>query len=282
MPDSRIPIRLRFLAGGAGSVLMALAVGAATDRAMVMADLAPQLRFAVTSLEMVALLVLPLMWSLEGWVIQPLEALEVLRDQEKRQASDHPALTSRDLPQEMAEMIGHHTQMLVDLETSNATLKAEIARRTAALEVLVDAGDALTAHANSERVVDQLLPLIARLSKGNAAYMVTMQRGRWTVRIRPPGPVPPENQEDLENRVRRLLGHGERLHVEWTEPSDPNGTTVQHLRVLARQALPTGNGNGGPGAVGLLSTAPASLSSAPEDVRRVLATIAAWYQRLNG
>jgi hypothetical protein len=278
MKASRAPIRWRFFAAGAGAILTAILLGGAIDRTLVLNEVAPQIRFAASAGVMLVLLVVPLMLSLERWVIRPLEALEGLHDTKRKH--DRSPLSERDLPQEMAEVIGHHTEMLSSLHDANERLQAEVKRRTEALEVIVSAADALSRMHPGSPPAEVLLPHVAQLDVGCAAALVHRADGRWVATVLPPGPIDSEEMEKVEDRIGRLLGQGQRLRIDWLPPIVPGGEPVQNLRVLVRQPLDPDASPPSPAALVLLSARPSSGSPAGDDLRRVVSTLGTWVARV--
>lgn len=278
MPVSRAPIRWRFFATGAGAVVVALLAGGLIDRALTLAEVAPQLRFATSTVAVIALLVGPLLYSLEGWVIQPLEALEHLHDKEAR--ADRHALRRHELPKEVADVIRRHTELLYELEASNRVLQTRVMRRTEALEVIVSAADILTRSEPGLDLTRALLPLIARLDVGSAAAIVQREDDRWVLVVQPPGPVHAEDRASLEARMLHLISREETMRVVWLPPTEAGAEPVRRLRLLARQPLDPEQDPEHPAALVLFTVRPAGISPVAEDLRRVLSTLGGWMAHL--
>lgn len=282
MAKSRGSMRWRFLAAGAAAVAVAVLLGGGLDRAMVIAGFPAPMRFASTAAVMLACLVLPLMWTLERWVIRPIAALDRLHDAPP--GTRRPVLPTAGLPLELAEVIHHHTELLHRLDDHNAALKEQVDRRTAALEVLIESADALSQMAGATDAEVLLAPL-GHLAPGAAAVVVQRDDTGleddglgWTAHVAPPGPVPEDLRETLEARVRKTFGRDVPgiLHVAWHPPIDPEGPAVTHVHLLAREPVSQGSAR----SIGLLAVASSGLVGTADDVRRVLSVTATWLRRV--
>jgi len=275
MKISRAPMRWRFFAAGTGAVLLATGLGAVADRALVLAELPPPLRYLATTAIILVLLVGPLLWSLERWVVRPLEALEALHTRKAPDADEEQSLKAPDLPTEMAEVIHHHTKLLDTLRRTNDRLRTQVERRTSALEAIVGTATALHTLGPGVSKGEAVLPHIAGLDHTSSAAFVHRTDGRWEAIILPRAPPAPDAIDELSDRIRKTLGRGQRLRIRWLPPIDPSATPVRYFRVMARQPLRPDPGRNDPAALALLSMRDGR-AAVPEDAERVLSTVAAW------
>lgn len=278
MPAARAPIRRRFFLGGVGAITGAVLLSGVVDRALVLAGLPPPARFALAAAAMLVVLVVPLMWSLERWVIRPIEALDGLHAHPR--PPDAATLHDRALPREVAEIIHQHTTLVTKLSTTNERLVREVQRRTEVQEVLIAAADALSRLTPDRSPAETLLPIVARLEPRGAAASVLREDDRWVLAIRPPAPVADDAVAAIETKLLRVLGRDHRLAVRWLPPAQRSADSIHTLRILVRWSVPGAGRVPSPAALVLLSTGSGEGHAAREDLQRVLGTIGTWIARV--
>lgn len=274
MPTSARPSSLRTRLGIAGTVavLVAIALSALIDRALVLAGLWPPLRYLAATGTVVAVLVLPLLWSLEVWVLRPVEALRALH--RKAEAGETPSLpreTTDGLPEEMRVALEQQVAMLEALHSTNRRLANEVGRRTAVLEALLAGSDAVLTAPDAElgRGLVEALRNIAG-DAHPAVILPALDGAGYTLHLAPAGELSGPDRARLEAELREELGRDRALAVDWHPAPRRSHEPIKRLRVLLR--VPLGDGAQMP-ALLLLTNQPPGFQVAVAELRSTLATL---------
>lgn len=262
-------LRRRLTLGGMVALLAAVVASAAVDRAMVLADVAAPLRFALSTAVLLVGAVAPLLISLERWVVRPLEALDEVHRQSK--AGRDPSLPEAALarmPQEFRRAVRRQLQLLDDMRRTNKRLTAEVSRRTAVLQAMVEASDAVLTAGEEElggRVVQGLRPIAGETLP---ALLLPTSQG-LALHIAHAVHLDPVRMDSIEESLERELGDGHALQVHWHPAPSLHNERLHSLRVLFRAPI-----DPGPAAVLLLTHRPADFEVSTVSVRSTLRSLA--------
>lgn len=262
-------LRRRLTLGGMAALVVAVVASAAVDRALVLAEVAAPLRFALSTAVLLVGAVAPLLASLERWVIRPLEALDEVHRQSK--AGRDPSLPEAALarmPLEFRKAVQRQLELLDTMQRTNKRLSAQVSRRTAVLQAMVEASDAVLTASDAElggRLVQGLRPIA-----GETLPALLLPTGRGLeLHIAHAVQVDPVRMEAIEESLERELGGGHELTVHWHPAPSLHTERISGLRVLFRAPVEPE-----PGAVLLLTHRPADFEVSTVSVRSTLRSLA--------
>ncbi len=264
-------LRVRLVKSGITAIVVGVFLSAALDRTLVFAGLWAPMRFALTTAVLLVVLIAPLLYSLDRWVVRPLETLRTMqRDQRADRPVTVPFSTGGPLPDELRETLQQHATILNTLQRTNQRLHKEVRRRTSGLSALAASASAVVS-ATDERLGPRVLDALKNVAVDAHPVVILPEGNAYVVHVAATSNTSPSERRALETQLLDQLAKNRPLTVRWSDMGQQSGDPILRLRLLFRAPIQDDQGLA---AVCLFTSAPANLSLPSGSVRHILTTLA--------